>query len=142
MSIQPPPIYEKIANDEGKTTLPWTLFFNQVFDGDAGTVWAPTFQNLSSVGTPTFEGRYYTISNYLTYFSVLITPATSVSATAGTTYIDNFPLNFAGDGVCFAVSGNLGATPGMINGTTNRVYIPGLSAVTVPVTIIGIGEAS
>lgn len=142
MALHAPPIYEKIADAEGKTPLPWVLFFNQMFDGDAGVNWTPTFQNLTTVGTPTITGRYYKLSKYLTYFSVLITPATSTTATAGTTYIDNFPLTFKKDGVVFAVSGGLGTASGHIVASTKRIYVPAWSAVTVPLTLVGIAEAS
>ena len=141
MSLFQPPIYEKVTAEDGKPTVPWLAFFGGIADGDAGSNWTPTYVNLSSSGTPTHSGRYYRLNKYITYFVAKITPATSVTATAGTTYIDNFPLNFTNDGFCVAVSGNLGATPGHIVSANNRVYIPTLSAVTVPVYIIGIGEA-
>lgn len=141
MSIQPPPLFEKLVGDDGKPKLPWTVFFSALFDGDAGTAWTPTFQSLTVSGAPTITGRYYRISQYLVLFRVTIVPDTNTTSTAGTTYIDNFPLTFSADGVCFAVSGNLGATPGHIVASSNRIYTPGWSAVTVPVTVLGIGEA-
>jgi len=96
---------------------------------------------LTEVGTPEIEGRYYRLNKYLTFFHVNITPATSTTATAGTTYIDNYPVNFTNDGVCWAVSGGLGAAAGHIVANTNRIYVPAWSAVTVPLTVIGVGEA-
>lgn len=140
MTIQSPPIYERIAGDDGKATLPWILFMNQIFSGDSGDAWTPTFVSLTEVGTPTIVGRYYKISQYLTAFRALVTPATSTTAVAGTTYIDNYPLSFTNDGVCFAVSGGLGSV-GHIVSANNRIYVPAWSAVTVPLTIIGFGEA-
>lgn len=140
MTQQPPPIYERLSGDDGKPNLAWTLFFQQQYDGDAGTVWTPNFVSLTTTGTPTITGRYYRLTKYWTLFSVVITPATDVSATAGTTYIDNYPLNFRGDGVVFAVTGNLGDGPGHIVSSNNRIYIPALSSVTVPITLIGMAE--
>jgi len=142
MTIQPAPIYQELADDQGKPTLPWTLFFNNVRDGDSGAAWAPTFQNLGSTGTPTISGRYYKLSKYLTYFTVTVTPATDTTSTAGTTYIDNFPLNFTGDGVVFAVTGNLGDGPGHIVSSNNRIYVPAWTSVTAPVVCVGIAEAT
>jgi len=142
VSVQPPPIYEILSNEEGKAELPWTLFFNQVYDGDAGTAWTPTFQNLGTTGTPTITGRYYRLSNYLNFFSITITPATDTTSTAGTTYCDNFPLAVSNDGACIGVGGALGLGAGIVQGTTGRIYPPAWTSVTVPVTIVGLVEAA
>jgi len=142
MTQQSPPIYEKVVNDEVKMTLPWILFMNQMFDGDVGASWTPNFVNLTTVGTPTVSSKYYKLSKYLTFFRITITPATSTTSTAGTTYIDNYPIDFKSDGVVFAVSGGLGGSPGHIIGSSNRIYVPAWSAVTVPLTLIGIAEAT
>lgn len=142
MTVKAPPIYEVLADDGGKAMLPWILFFNQVYEGDKGTSWTPTFTSLTEVGTPSFSGRYYRLSQSLVYFRFTITPGTNTSATAGTTYVNNFPLTMRGDGICFAVSGNLGTASGMCDRATNRVYVPGWSAVTVPLSVIGLVEAN
>ena len=142
MSVQPPPIYETISNDEGKAELPWTLFFNQIYDGDAGTLWTPTFQNLTATGTPTITGRYYRISNYLKAFNITITPDTDTSSTAGTTYCDNFPIATNGNGFCVAVGGVLSVGTGIVQNLTGRIYPPAWTSVTVPVSILGIVEAT
>ena len=142
MTVSAPPIYDQVIDDQGKAKLSWANFFQQTFDGDAGTLWTPTFVSLTEVGTPVIDGRYYRLTKYLTFFKVVITPGTSTTSTAGTTYIDNYPITFTGDGICFAVSGNLGTSSGHIVASSNRIYVPGWSAVTVPLTIIGIGEAT
>lgn len=139
-TVKPAPIYDPIVDNEGKANLSWILFFNQLFEGDSGSTWTPTFTSLTTVGTPTITGRYYRLIRRICYFSVLITPATSTTSTAGTTYIDNFPLTFVGDGACMAVSGNLGAGPGHIVASSNRIYVPGWTAVSVPLTVVGMGE--
>lgn len=141
-SPKAPPIYDPLAEDDGKAKLSWILFFNGLFDGDTGTTWAPTFTGLTISGTPTITGKYYRISRAIAYFRVTITPSTSTTSTAGTTYINNFPLVMKGDGICFAVSGLLGTNSGMCDRASNRVYVPSWSAVTVPLSIIGIVEAS
>lgn len=139
MSVNPPPSTAKIISDTGDTTLEWLVFFNQVFNGDAGTEWTPTFSGLS--GTVTITGRYYRISRYLVYFHIHIVPSTSVSATAGTTYCDNFPLTVSRSGFNVAVAGALGGGTGIVREGDNRIYITDLSAVSTPVTILGIVEA-
>src|SRR3982751_1886705 len=97
-SIKAPPIYEQLAEDDGKAKLPWILYFNSLFTGDAGTSWTPTFTSLTTVGTPTITGKIYQIGRSLAYFAVRIVPSTSTTATAGTTYINNFPLVLKADG--------------------------------------------
>lgn len=141
MSIQPPPIYEKLSGSDGKSTLPWILFFDQIFNGDSGIDWTPTFTNLTEVGGATIEGRYYRLSQYITFFRVKITPSTSTTSTAASTYIDNFPLTFSSDGFCVAVRGGEGSNAGHIVSSTNRIYTPAWTAVTVPLYVLGIGEA-
>lgn len=141
-NIEAPPIYQPVADkDSGVASLPWILFFNSIFTGDTGTAWNPTFTSLTISGTPTVTGRYYQLG-VLVYFKVKIVPATSTTSTAGTTYIDNFPLTMNGDGICFAVSGLLGTNSGMCDQASNRIYVPSWSAVTVPLTVIGIVEAN
>lgn len=139
MSVQPPPIYAPMVDGSGIVSLPWILFFNQGFNGDGGTDFTPVFTNLASVGTPTITGRYYKIGP-LYYITIKIVPATSTTSTAGSTYC-NMPIIALLDGVCFAVSGLLGAPVGMIDAASNRIYVPAWSAVTVPLTIIAIVPA-
>lgn len=147
-NIQPPPIYQGLFDTtqqpiNGKATLPWILFFNQVFTGDLGTAWTPTFLNLTTVGTPTITGTYYRIGQGLVYFSVRILPATSTTSVAGTTQITNFPLKFNADGACLAVAGGGGGgNPGQMLANTTIIDVPSWTAVTVPLTIVGFGEAS
>lgn len=136
-SVKPPPIDDIVIDESGKAALSWSLFFNSIFTGDTGTDWTPTFTNLTISGTPTITGQYYRIGRTLVYFQVRIVPATNTSSTAGTTYINNFPLTLSADGACIAVSGLLGSTPGMCDMATNRIYVPAWTTVTVPLTIVG-----
>jgi len=138
--VSPPPIYEHMIEQDGKATLPWILFFNNIFNGSSGTDFTPTFQNLTTVGTPTISGRYYKLGSGLVFFRITIIPATSTSAVAGTTYCDNFPLLFSNDSANLAVSGGAGGNAGMNVASNNRIYPSGWSAVTVPLTIVGMGE--
>ncbi len=141
MTVQPPPITEAVVDESGLPSLAWTLFFNQNYAGDAGVAWTPEFEGLTKVGDPKVTGRYYRLSQYLCYFHIHVVPETNTSATAGTTYINNFPLDVTRNGFCIAVSGNLGGTPGMVEEVNNRIYVPAWTTVSVPLTIIGICEA-
>lgn len=139
MTTKPAPITQSVIDDNGLPTLPWTLFFNQSFEGDSGENWEPTFQSFT--GTAEFQGRYYRLSQYLVFFRVTITPSGNTSTSAGTTYIDNFPLQFTSDGFNTVVSGTAGGSIGMNVQSSNRIYVPAWTNVSVPLTIIGIGEA-
>lgn len=142
MTAQPPPLYDTVVNDLAKMTPRWISFIDQQYKGDAGTVWTPTFQNLTVSGSPTIVGKYFRLSDYLQYFTITVTPGTNTSSTAGVTYVDNFPLIIANDGACLAVGGALGLDSGIVDAGTNRIYPPSWSAVTVPVTIVGLAEAN
>ena len=138
--LSPPPIQHPMVDKDGNVTTQWAEYFDSQYRGDRGTDWVPTFVSLTTSGTPTITGRYYRLSERFAYFWVRIVPGTSTTATAGTTYISNFPLRFTQDSACFAVSGLLGSSAGQIDTATNRIYTPGWSAVTVPLTIVGFGE--
>lgn len=137
--ILPPPITAPIVIDkEGFVDMPWVLFFNQVFEGDTGTSFTPSFTNLTSVGTPTFTGVYYKIGP-LCYFRIVITPGTNTSSTSGTTYCD-LPIPAQGSGVCFATYGTAAAL-GAIDSASGRSYPPSWTTITAQITLIGIYEA-
>lgn len=140
--VLPPPTYEVLTEKDGKARLPWLLFFNKLFQGDSGTIWTPAFTNLTAVGTPTITGKTYKINDYIAYFGITIVPGTNTSSTAGTTYVNNFPLDITGDGACFALSGFLGSNAGVCDTASNRIYVPSWTTVTVPLTIVGIVEAT
>lgn len=139
-NISPPPSTTQISDEKGFAPLAWLSFFENSYIGDTGTSFTPTFTNLTEVGTATKTGYYYRLSRNLYYFAITITPATSVTATAGTTYC-NFPLNITRDGANLAVTNGLGSAAGQNVASNDRIYIPALSAVTTPITIVGIVEA-
>lgn len=141
MTVSPAPITQQIIDSNGLPTLPWTLFFNQNYNGDSGTPWSPVFTSLTG-STTGVTGRYYRISQYLVFFSINITPNGNTSATAGTTYVDNFPLNFTNDSFNTVISGTTGGAIGMNVASTNRIYVPAWTNVSIPLTILGMGEAS
>lgn len=139
MSLTPVPIKDNIVDQQGNLSLAWLMFFNGLYEGDAGETWTPTFTSLTEVGgSATITGAYYQISNSLLYFAVTVTPATNTSSTAGTTYINNFPLTMNEDGVCIAAYSGGGTSAGWIDSTNNRIYTPGWSTVAAPVTIAGL----
>ena len=139
MTIAPAPINDFLIDQEGKANLSWILFFNSLYEGDPGIAWTPTAVSLGSTGTPTLSGRYYKIGR-ICYFRITITPATDTTSTAATTYIDNFPPLMSNDGICFAVSGGAGTNSGHCVSANNRIFLPGWSAVTLPINVIGLVE--
>lgn len=145
MSVQEPPTQQPIITDQsGITSLAWLLFFNQLFNGDAGDDWTPIIQGITYTGgVPSFTGRVYKLSQYLAFFAAQIIPANggSVSGNAGAYRILNFPLALQRDGACLAVSGNVGVVAGMCVKDGNLIYPPSLLNVTQPITIVGIVEA-
>lgn len=140
MTTNPAPITNPVIDDNGLPTLPWTLFFNQNYEGDAGTEWEPNFVSLTG-NTDNIVGRFYQLSQYITYFRITIIPNGNTSATAGTTYVDNFPLQFTFDSFNTVVSGSGGGAVGMNRASDNRILVPGWTNISVPLIILGIGEA-
>ncbi len=135
--LDPPPTYELLADkDTGKVTLPWLLFFDQVFSGDLGTPWTPVITGLTISGTPAITGVYYTFGA-LAFYSILIVPATSTTSISGTTYCANFPLTFQSDTSNTAVTNAPSALLSMNDSSTNRIYFPSWSAITSQITISG-----
>lgn len=140
MTTSPAPITQSVIDENGLPTLPWTLFFNQSFEGDAGQDWTPSIVGLTG-STTSVTGRFYRLSQYVTYFNVTITPSGNTSSTSGTTYIEGFPLIFSSDGFNTVVSGTAGGSIGMNRASDNRIYVPAWTNISIPLTILGIGEA-
>lgn len=120
--------------------MDWVLFFNQIFGGDTGTDWVPSFVNLGTTGTPQFSGRYYKLSNSLALFRCQIVPATNTSSVLGNTYIENFPMQLLSDAPCF-VTVPPASTLGSCFAASNRIFLPTWTNITVPITISGFVEA-
>jgi hypothetical protein len=143
MSVSPVPSMQPILDGQPyNVDLNWLAFFSDLFNGDQGTDWIPTFVSLGSTGTPTITGRYYRIGQNLVFFRIRIVPATNTTSTAATTYCDNFPLSFSSDSVCLVSAGS-GAVQGIggIRSADKRIYPPGWSASTETLTILGFAEA-
>lgn len=140
--INAPPTYTQMVDKDGKVTIPWALFFEQIYKGDQGNSWTPLATDLTVTGTPTFTGTYYQISSKLVFFHLKITPATDTSSVAGTTYFTGLPFTIAADGFCTAQSSNLGDPTGMVVASNQRIYTPAWTSISVPVTVTGVVEAS
>ncbi len=140
MPRTPPPIQHALTDSQGALTMPWTLFMNSMYEGDAGEAWIPQFTDLTQVGSAQFAGRIYKLSNHIALFRATVIPGTDTSAIAGTTYINNFPMTLVSDGPCFAVTPPVAAIGACVQ-STNRIYVPGWTSIPVPVTITGIVEA-
>jgi len=140
MTTNPAPITNPVIDEQGLPTLPWTLFFNQTFEGDRGDDWSPTITGLTG-STTSVTGRYYRLSQSLVYFRIDIVPSGNTSSVAGTTYVGDFPLTFNFDGFNTVVSGSAGGSIGMNRASDNRILFPAWTTVSVPLAILGIGEA-
>ena len=149
MSQNPPPLLQPIitkpdGSAAGGLSLLWALFFNQIFQGDAGVKWTPTIQNLgTSNAAPTTTGQVYKISQYLTYFRFTIIPAQggTTTSTVQKTYVDNFPYVMSGNGICGSVASQEGGSLGMCEKATGKIWLPAWNT-SADVTIIGMVEAS
>ncbi len=147
MALSPPPVYASMVEPDGKATLPYILFFNQLYSGDNGSPvtgsnsWTPTFTNLTQVGVPSITGKYYRSGQFIDFW-VKIVPGTSTSATAGTTYIDSLPFTVTSDTHCSAVTGTTGVGLGIIQASSGRIYVPTWGAITALLTITGRVEAN
>ena len=139
--FSPPPTYTQIVDSNGKVTMPWLLFFDQLYNGDNGISWTPVATSLGSVGTPTLTGKLYRISSKLKFFNIVITPATNTSSVAGTTYFTGLPITVNVDGFCTAQSSTLGDPTGIVVASSGRIYTPTWTNITVPVTVTGVIEA-
>lgn len=140
--ISPPPSYDLIADPvTGKATRSYQEFFDDVYRGDQGQSWTPTFVGLTTVGTPTITGTFYQFGA-LCYFRVIIIPGTSTSSTYGTTYINNFPLTLTASTGVYAATGSPTIAIGSTDAGTNRIYTPSWSVITIPITLTGTFPAS
>jgi len=137
--VQLPPQTEELIDEDKFPTLNWLSFFDGLASGDTGTAWSPNFVGLTEVGTATKSGIYYRLSTKLAFFRIVITPTTSTSAVAGTTYCDNFPLNISAASASFTCSSFTAATAG-ITSADKRIYTASWTAITSPITIVGLIE--
>lgn len=139
--IESPPLMHPIIEGQPfNADFRWMQFFNQMYEGDAGTEWSPAFTSLGATGVPTITGRYYKIGLNLSFFWIKIVPSTNTSCTGGATYCDNFPLNFLHDSTCLASTGS-GAVQGVggIRAADKRIYPPTWTNAITAITVLGFG---
>jgi hypothetical protein len=139
--VQLPPKTEPLIDEDKYPTLTWVSFFDGVATGDTGTVWTPTFVGLTEVGTAVKTGIYYRLNSKLAYFRITITPATSTTAVAGTTYCNNFPLTITSDGMATTCSSFTAATAG-VTASDRRIYTTAWVAIPTPIIITGTIEVN
>lgn len=140
MTVEAPPNTDILIEENGLPRISWILFFNSLFEGDGGNSFTPIFDGLTTTGTPTLTGRYFRINQRFCVFFITITPGTDTTSTAATTFVSNFPLAFQIDSFCLAVTGS-GAVQGIggVRANDNRIYPPGWTTVTTPITLVGFG---
>jgi hypothetical protein len=139
--VQLPPKTEELIDEDKYPTLSWISFFDGVATGDTGTIWTPTFVGLTEVGAAVKTGIYFRLTSKLAYFRIKITPATSTTAVAGTTYCDNFPLSITSDGASLTCSSFTAASAG-VTASDKRIYTAAWAAIVTPVTITGTIEVN
>ena len=104
-------------------------------DTVADTPWSSTPTSLANVGgAPAITGRYARIGP-IVYFTIIVTPVTSTSSTAGTTSF-SLPIACTQPALCHAVDA-AGVSLGAGNISTSAIYPPSWSADTSVVTIAG-----
>lgn len=143
--IKPPPTYDNIISaNTGKVTPSWLIFFDQLFSGDKGQAWTPTFSGLTYTGgAPTLSGYYYQLSSKVCKFNIVIVPSSGNSTSmAAAGYVSNFPLTFALDDPCFVCTNAPSVASGVCDSTNNRILLPTWTTITSKITIIGTVIAS
>lgn len=136
-----PPKTEPVVDKDKFATLNWTVFFEALANGDAGTAWTPTFVGLTEVGTATKIGVYYRLSKKIVFYRIIITPTTNTSSVLGTTYCNNFPLSMISDGFNVTCSSYTASASGSTY-SDRRIYTATWTNITTPITIIGIAEVN
>lgn len=127
-----PPVRAQVTDRNMFLTVPWNIFFSDLINGDSGTTFTPVATNLTSVGTPTLAGKYYDNSGFIDIY-ITITPATSTTAVAGSTYFDS-PVSFQFDALCSAMTSTSSAT-GSAVAAQSRIYVPSWTGTTTAITI-------
>lgn len=137
--VELPPQTEPLIDENKLPTLNWIAYLSGLSTGDTGTIWTPTFTGLTETGTATKTGVLYRISDKLAMFRITITPATDTSATAGTTYCNNFPLTITNAGFCVTLSDYTAAING-VTASNRRIYTATWTTITTPITLVGLLE--
>lgn len=126
-NVTAPPLEDALVDPQLKANVSYAAFFENMYLGDVGTTFTPTFQNLTVVGDPTYTAQYYRLSDRWYVVRIVIESTTTTASTAGSTYIDNFPLTLLNDGLTFATVGT-GVAASVAQAANNRLYVPGYGA--------------
>jgi hypothetical protein len=120
------------------------IFFQQLFTGDQGQTWTPTFSGLTYTGgAPTLTGNYYQISSRVCKFNIVIVPSLGNSTSmAAAGYVSNFPLTIALDDACFVCTNAPSLASGVCDSSNNRILLPTWTTITSKITITGTVIAS
>lgn len=99
----------------------------------------PVLAGFTNVGTPTTTASYVEIGNVI-YYTITITPATSISCTLLNSSITGLPNTPSANFICAAVDANTGANYG--NGTVNAfaggsIFPPTTGVITTPLVVSG-----
>ena len=130
--IQSAPISEPLADQSGRARKAWVFFFNQLSDGDQGTLWTPVATGIT--GSPEYDGKYFKNAGFIDFW-ITIDPVTTTSSTLGSSYIE-LPFDVTVATPCAVAYGSTVAF-GIIDPSTNRCFLPTWSGVTGVVTISG-----
>lgn len=126
-NVTAPPLEDNIVDQVLKANASYAAFFENMYLGDVGNAFTPTFVNLSVSGELTTTGRYYRLSDRWYIITATISSTDTTTATAGSTYISNFPLTLLNDGLTFAIVGT-GVSASAAQAANNRLYAPGWGA--------------
>ena len=141
-----PPVKVPLFEANGMVNREWALFFQNLSQGDPGTLWTPTYSGLTLVGSVVHTGKWYRISDYMQYFWATITSSGggTHASTAGTTYLSNYPSDITGNGGSVRVSNmatNIAAGGGVAVASNDRIYLPTWAATAETFVVAGVVEA-
>ena len=99
--------------------------YRDIIGQDKWETFTPVFTSLTAVGATTYAGRFRTVGKQC-FFQVTILAATSLQATAGTTYM-TLPITasgIAGVGILNDLTTLTGANVCVLDSVTSRLYPP------------------
>lgn len=131
--MQPPvPLQAKVLAPNGLASQEWAGYFTERQARNAKQ-WEPVFVSL---GGGDFEATgYWTVTERIFVFSLLITPVASIVSTLGATYFE-LPYSSLADGAALAFNTASKSPLGAAYISGNRVYLPSFT-VSDPVSASG-----
>jgi hypothetical protein len=138
-NVTAPPLEDLIADKTLRANASYAAFFENLYLGDVGTAWTPVATNLTIVGTPTYTGQYYRLSDRWYAVTITVSSTTTTAATGGSTYFSGFPIQLLNDGALFSLVGT-GLGGGVAQQSTQRFY-PSSWGASGLVTLVALVEA-